>query len=658
MNFIDGGIFVKAIILDYDENENLKPITSTTPRLLMKMCGRSNIEYLFDLLKENECTEVVIYGTSFKGEIKEYLAVNKSEDLKVRTVFLGRDYDISKGLKIAAKAFSEPFLVIFSDVLSDINLKRFCSLHFESGNDISIAITDKVIGSTGKPIVGEDGKVSLNSGIFMVNPECADMFRCDGLGMRVVPKSGNKVGQLLMAGYLNRVLDTQSYLYCQRDIMGKRVKTFLNISENYIASVDGKVPAGNYTIIPPVYIGKNVRIGKGSIVGPGSVISDGAIVGKNVHISGSVMLSNSVVFNDCLVTNSVIMEQCTIGQRCKLFDNSVVGFGSTISHDCEVLQNVKVWPEKYVESGYIMYGDIKTSIPKRHVLHSGKITSGLYDSLSPEKCVELGKACASLFFNSKIGVSTDGSRKARMLAMAFQSGAMSSGASIWYFGGAFLSQATFYSLFCGMNFGVHFKTESSEFCTAYLFDGKGNLVTGELKNSIERLIKNKTYLRGELSTVRDYLNIKSVRLIYAQELNRVAHGQLDFDLSIDSPNLQVEQLFRESVDRLGCGFSPNFSVHINNDGTEATIRELISENEYKSFPMDQLKSIVQYYSKSDSFRLNDALFVVMKILAIMRDEEKSLSSLAYENDVLLGKYMLRGMFEESRQDVAFSEEIL
>ncbi|GEM_PF-3977653 len=647
---------MKTIILDYEENENLKPVTCNTPKLLLNMCGRPNAEYLLDLISQNEGTDVVVYGTAFKKEIKDFLNSYENKNLSTRTVFLGRDYDLVKGMKIASKSFDEPFLVLFSDVLTDVDLKRFMHLHKESGNDISIAMTDNKTGSSRKSIVGEDGKVLLNTGVYAVNPECIDLFVSDSEGVRIVPKTGSKVGQFLMAGYLNRAHDIPSYLACQQDIIWKRVKTSLTVSDSYIASNDGKVPAGNYTIIPPVYIGKNVRVGKGSVLGPGSVILDGCIIGRNVHISGSMLANNSVVFNDCLLANTVVMDQCTIGQRCKLFDHSAVGFGSIISHDCEVLQNVKVWPEKYVESGFVLYGDIKVSVPKQHLIREGKITSGLYDSLSPEKCVELGKACASLMPNSRIGVSTDGSRKARMLAMAFQSGAMSSGAGIWYFGATFLAQSTFFARFCGMNFGVHFKSESNEFCTAFLFDNSGEFIDEKTKNKIEGTMRNKTYLRGEMSTVRDFMNISSVRLIYGQELSRMAHGQLDFDVSIDCPNLQIEQFFRESLERLGCGYSRSFCIHINYDGTEATIKELISEKEYKTYTIDEIRRVVVKHSKNKNFRLNDALFLVTKLLAIMRDEDKSLSALMYETDSEDGRYIMRKMFEEKRRDVAFSTE--
>ena len=81
--------------------------------------------------------------------------------------------------------------------------------------------------------------------------------------------------------------DLTTYLTCQRDILEGRVKTNLPVKDGVCMAEE---PAGGYTLIPPIYIGKNVQIGAAAQIGPFAVLGDGCHIGNNAKVRGSVLL--------------------------------------------------------------------------------------------------------------------------------------------------------------------------------------------------------------------------------------------------------------------------------------------------------------------------------------------------------------------------------
>jgi NDP-sugar pyrophosphorylase family protein len=68
-----------------------------------------------------------------------------------------------------------------------------------------------------------------------------------------------------------------------------------------------------FQIIPPIFIGKNVRIASNAIIGPHVTLERNAIVGEGTRIKNSVLLPRANVGKNCFIVNTVLGENSHVG---------------------------------------------------------------------------------------------------------------------------------------------------------------------------------------------------------------------------------------------------------------------------------------------------------------------------------------------------------
>ena len=729
---------MKAVIMAGGEGSRMRPLTCDVPKPMLRLCGKPALEYIFDLLYKNDCNEAVLTLRYLSDEIKEYVeriqAEGKYGGMKISFVEETECLGTAGSVKAAAANFKEPFLVISGDAVCDFNLKNFSELHNTSNNEVSILLTKvndpreyglvtltslgKVNSFIEKPGWSRAVSEFANTGIYYINhsvlsyiPENTEYDFSKDLFPSMM-KKGKIIGGFNIDGYWCDIGDFASYIKCQTDLILKRAKSNLNISESYVCTNDGKIPGGRYRIIPPVFIGDHVTIGDGSVIGPGSVIDNGCVIGSNVHVKTSIVLENSKVESNARITGGIVASGSTIKNGSVLFDGAVLGSSSVLGDRSTILQNVLVWPKKIIPPAVRVYENIVVQPPERDLFDDIGVCGSADAELVPEVCAKLGKACASLKTGIKIGVSTDGTRTAKVLKMAIQSGAMASGAYIWDFGESFMSQLPFFTSFCGLDMGIFIKTMGDPHGNnaSLTFCGPDGLPLPRFKErNIENRVLKSDFRRSEINKGRDISNITSIRMIYNQELCRNAKNTLEgMAVSVDSENPEISRILRECLDRVGCTYSDNLTVNINADGTELTMTERnyapvlqptllaiccnhdFRESRDVALPanapeiIDDIakmysRRVLRYFESSSdgtdetARRLaacqpwsKDALFMCFKILSIMHDRNKSLHELVdeipkfYISDKEMPLYFspvkLKDIFKEDLRKTAFASE--
>lgn len=746
---------MKAVIMAGGEGERMRPLTCTVPKPMLRLCGRPVLRYTLELLKNNGCTHAVLSIRYLSDEIKEFLreefgagsGAGQDEvfhfgQMKISYVEEKEKLGTAGGVKLAAQEFlndtsgAEPFLVISGDAICDFNLSHFESLHNGSNNELSILLTKvsdpreyglvtltklgKISSFIEKPSWSRSVSDLANTGIYFINPQVLSYIP-DGVpydfSKDLFPKmmkSEKIIGGFEEQGYWCDIGDIRSYVRCQSHIMSKRVKTSVNISENYVCSNDGRIPGGRYKIIPPVFIGGNVRIGDGTIVGPGTVIDDGCVIGSNAHIKNSIVLQNARVENNARMTGTVLAENTIVKNSAELYDSSVLGSSSVLGERSSILQNVLVWPDKLIPPHVRVFENVVNQPPQRDFFDDEGVSGSADSELNPAQCAKLGHACASLRPGTKIGIATDGSRTARALKMAMQSGAMASGGYVWDFGEAFMSQMPFFAAFCGLDIGIFIKNPgmgTGNDVTLTFCGSDGLPLARSVERDIEKRLRSSNFIRTDINRGRDISSITSIRLIYSQELCRVARGELNgIAVAVESENPEIARVFRECLDRVGAAFSDELSIRINEDGTDVVMHEktypkvshdtlvaICCNNEFRaekdvalpaSAPhiiddmADMYSRRVLRYSESsmdnsdeNARRLascqawsKDALFTAMKVLRIMHDRKLSLHELVeeipkfyrYDRNIVINfspvklKEILKG--DDIWANVAFAEE--
>ncbi|MBI2344113.1 MAG: nucleotidyltransferase family protein [Deltaproteobacteria bacterium] len=113
----------RAMILAAGLGTRLRPLTLTTPKPLLPVCGRPLIDYALQQLSAAGVTEVMINLHHLGEQIAEHIGDGHRFGLAVRYSRESTMLGTGGGLK-AAESFlrNDPFLVVNGDTLSDLSL--------------------------------------------------------------------------------------------------------------------------------------------------------------------------------------------------------------------------------------------------------------------------------------------------------------------------------------------------------------------------------------------------------------------------------------------------------------------------------------------------------------------------------------------------------
>ncbi|MBY0538594.1 nucleotidyltransferase family protein [Patescibacteria group bacterium] len=135
---------MKAFILAAGLGTRLRPLTETTPKPLVPVAGKPLLAYHLDHLFQHGITEVRINTHYLSQQMEEFVAEYLSQQpkrLSISTIYepelLG-----SAGTIRANQSWlgdDEPFLVIYSDNLTDIDYQKLIDHHKQSNAKVTIA---------------------------------------------------------------------------------------------------------------------------------------------------------------------------------------------------------------------------------------------------------------------------------------------------------------------------------------------------------------------------------------------------------------------------------------------------------------------------------------------------------------------------------------
>ena len=132
---------MKAIIMAGGEGKRLKPITGSTPKPLVPLCGRPVMEHIILLLRRHGITDICAALKYRPDDIKNYFG--SGEKLGVRLEYRVEQTALGTagGVKNCADFYgSEDFLVISGDAACDIDLSKLIAEHQRRAPAATIAL--------------------------------------------------------------------------------------------------------------------------------------------------------------------------------------------------------------------------------------------------------------------------------------------------------------------------------------------------------------------------------------------------------------------------------------------------------------------------------------------------------------------------------------
>lgn len=295
---------MKAMILAAGFGTRLRPLTEMMPKALMPVANKPILARNIDYLIGYGVTEIVVNAHHHSRQVVDHFKSTATHgvdvEVRVEKEILGTGGGIKNTEDFWGK---DPFLVINSDILTDIDLASVYQVHETLGSLVTLVLHDREpynqIAVDREWNITDIAKANMAgrfafTGIHVIDPEVlshipkgvfSDIIEC----YRELIRRREPVRACLVTGhYWRDIGSVKSYLEANREVAGN---SFV-IGPG--CSLDSSVRLTDWGVI-----GEDGRIGKNAEL-QRSVLWDGVAVQEGVKIVDSVVTSGRVVERDLL----------------------------------------------------------------------------------------------------------------------------------------------------------------------------------------------------------------------------------------------------------------------------------------------------------------------------------------------------------------------
>lgn len=681
---------MKAVIMAGGEGSRLRPLTCDIPKPMVRLCGKPIIEYILDLLEKHGFDKAAITVGYLSNIITEHFEEGIYGDVELTFVNEPKPLGTAGGVLNACEENDDCILVISGDAMCDFNLSKAVKEHKEAGADVTIIAkrvsdpreygiieVDKEKNITAfleKPAYTQATSDLANTGVYILSKTALDMIPKEekyDFASQLFPKmleEGKKLRVVEDDGYWCDIGDLASYLRCQQDMLAGKVICEIRGQQDRFGNIfaDEK-PEGDYTMVPPCFIGKNVTIQDGAKIEK-SIIDNGCNIMAHARISNSVILQNSKIGERARLTGALIGKKCIVKNDAMLFECATLGSGCILGEQTLVKPYVKVWPEKEIAARTILSEHIKRNVTTRQYFGDDGISGDIGGELTPEFCVKIGAALANEANKHAVAVCCEENNISNVLKQAIICGILSAGTDVYDIGigtkGMLEYAIPFYQLSLGVYVSSHEKVAIQVLCE------NGLPSTRKLERAIEGSL-----LRGDFQYLTEEkfgkkIDMTGVKHLYFTQLQQLApKGLFGMSCRVDCEDKGNKRFIESFLEQLGVNTQKGPLFQFDADGRKLRItgteigaieyeklllmlciREFKKGNDLSlTFDAPQVIDVVakqfhrrvyRYFNcpadekdceareKVSSCRFTrDAVMMAVKILQISKSEQKSIAEL-------------------------------
>ena len=580
---------MKAVIMAGGEGRRLRPLTCTLPKPMAKILGKPIIEYIFDLL----CAGGVKRAAVTLGYLPHMIEESYEDGYKgLGLDFIREDEPLGTAgsVKNVANDFKEPFFVISGDALCNFDLEKIMAYHKASGAVVTVVAVEasdpreygvvrvdkenRVTGFIEKPSWSQAVSNLANTGVYVISPKCLELipkgkpydFASDLFPLML--ERGMPIYCYHTSDYWCDVGNIEAYLKCQRDAFDGKIKPLSGETAKGIYT-EKRLPSGDYSIIPPVYIGNNTEISDGAVIGPYAVIGDGCSIGRNSKIRYSVVSDNCCFASDTSVTGALVCSGAALRNRSSMYENSVAGSGCVIGEDVCVKPSVSIWPGKVVGRGATVNSNVKYGNVKAEYFSGGRVSEGCGIKLNAENCVRLGASLGSTCKSRKIALGCDGTPYSRIMCRALSAGLSETGAAVWNFGECFESQFKYLVNICGLEAGAFAYGDNEKYIEVCSIGGLS--LPCKLERQLEAAMSKCEFREASATEIEEPADMTGMKQLYTQGLMMLApDGLKGIEAVFKCENSAVKNFVSSCVSKLGAEEGGDTVFEISPDGTKLT----------------------------------------------------------------------------------------
>ena len=440
---------MKAVIMAGGEGTRLRPLSLGRPKPMTPLLGRPVMEHIINLLKAHGITDICVTLCYKPQAVMEYFG--GGDGLGVRLTWFTEDEPLGTAGSVKNCMDSlgnEDFLVISGDCVCDLDLTALLRFHREreaqatlalyrhpSPLEYGLVLTDeqgRVERFVEKPGWGQVFTDQINTGIYVLSPAAMERVPSGTVwdfGKDLFPtllREGEPLYALPLEGYWRDMGDCKAYLDCTCDALSGKVKLDMGLPKQEGGVWSAQPLPQGLNLVPPCWIGPEVRIGTGCLIGPHTVLNRGAYVGEKAMVQRSILLENASAGNRSTLYGAILCKGASVQKGAVLNEGAVLGENALAEEGSTLLEQVRLWPGQTAPAGCRLARSITSGSQKGTLRFgdSGTIRGVLGEDMGPEALLALGSILGS---SGQVGLGCSPTHGAGMLARAAAVGIAAAG---------------------------------------------------------------------------------------------------------------------------------------------------------------------------------------------------------------------------------------
>jgi NDP-sugar pyrophosphorylase family protein len=298
---------MKAMILAAGLGTRLRPLTDKKPKALMPVVNKPIIGRVVEYLKKHGIDQIVVNAHHHYRQIVDYLDGGRPFGLEIQVRVEPEILGTGGGIKNTEGFWGDdPFIVINSDILTDINLSRAYESHKKLGDLVTLILHDWTPYNqiqiddngflTDISAWSAQGRFAF-TGIHIMDPDLLthipDRVFLDIIDFyRELIRSGTSIRSLLTTGHYWRDMGTvENYIQANRDLLEKE----------------------SFSVGPDCHMDESAKLEEWAVIGEKSTLEEDAeirrsILWDEVRVRRGAKIIDSVVTSFRTVDRDLIEE--------------------------------------------------------------------------------------------------------------------------------------------------------------------------------------------------------------------------------------------------------------------------------------------------------------------------------------------------------------
>lgn len=326
------GLITKAILLVGGKGTRLMPLTTNTPKPMLRIAGAPVTEHQIVKAREAGVTEIVL-ATSYLAEVfKPYFGDGSRFGINIKYAFENEPLGTGGAIANAAEELSltsdESIYIFNGDVLSSHDLKSQSKFHKKNSASVTLHLVEvEDARAYGCVPLAKDGKVldflekmdnpiakTINAGCYIFSSKAVEQIPRG----KVVSVERETFPQLLNSG-------GAIFGYCDSDYwidMGTPA-SMIQASKDLI--MNPKISRATPEVKSGSLISPTANVHPNANVGAGTFVEDRVSIGDKSQIFGSIIGADSIIEGEVFIENSYLAPNSRVKSGSKL-KGEIFGF--------------------------------------------------------------------------------------------------------------------------------------------------------------------------------------------------------------------------------------------------------------------------------------------------------------------------------------------